>query len=67
MMLSDGKADETDYRIALLLRCGLGVSSIAALISKAKSTVSKRCRQLGKKLFCEELDTKSLVCLIRQL
>ena len=67
MMLSDGKADETDYRIALLLRCGLGVSSIAALISKAKSTVSKRCRQLGKKLFCEELDTKSLVCLLRLL
>lgn len=67
MMLSDGKADETDYRIALLLRCGLGVSNIAALMGKAKSTVSKRCRQLGKKLFCEELDTKSLVCLLRLL
>ncbi len=67
MMLSDGKTDQTDYRIALLLRCGLGVSNIAALMGKAKSTVSKRCRQLGKKLFCEELDTKSLVCLLRLL
>ena len=67
MMLSDGKTDQTDYRIALLLRCGLGVSNIASLMGKAKSTVSKRCRQLGKKLFCEELDTKSLVCLLRLL
>ena len=67
MMLSDGKTDQTGYRIALLLRCGLGVSNIASLMGKAKSTVSKRCRQLGKKLFCEELDTKSLVCLIRLL
>lgn len=67
MLLSDGKVDDFDYRMALLLRCGLCVTDISKLMGRAKATISKRRLHLGKKLFGEDLDTKSLVTLIRLL
>ena len=67
MMLSDGKVNDSDYRMALLLRCGLGITDISVLVGRAKSAITKRRKQLGKKLFGEEFDTKTLVCIIRLL
>lgn len=67
MMLSDGKVNDSDYKMALLLRCGLGITDISVLMGRVKSAITKRRKQLGRKLFSQELDTKSLVCIVRLL
>ena len=67
LLLSDGNVDDMDYRMALLIRCGFGISKISVLMGRVNSTISTRRSRLGKKLFGTELDSKSLFNLIRML
>lgn len=67
MLLTNGKLDDIDYHIALLMRCGFNVANIATLVGRSKSTVSARRSQLGERMFGNDFDVKSLGGILRIL
>ncbi len=60
MLLSEGKIDEIEYRIALLIKCGFPASKVSVLIGRARSSVSYRRAMLARKIYGKGFDIKYL-------
>ena len=66
-LLTGGKLKPTDIRIAVLVKCGVTPTQIAALIGRTKGTVSYQREMLCKKVFDEQLGAKVIDNIIRLL
>ncbi len=66
-ILTDGKLKQTDYAIAVLIKCGFNTSQMGILLSRAKNTISTRKDSLSKKLFKEKRPSKDLETLIHSI
>lgn len=58
------KITDSEFRIALLIRCGITPSSMAILLNRTKSTISSRRSTLSYKIFGSENNIKMLNSLI---
>lgn len=56
-----------DYHLALLIKCGIKPSNICILLGKVKGTISSTRKNLGYKLFEENLSAKDVDIIIRNL
>jgi hypothetical protein len=66
-LLTGGKLSRSDYRTALLIRCGITPSEMAILLGRSKGAISSRREYLGYKIFDEKLGTKLIDDIIRLL
>jgi hypothetical protein len=66
-LLTGGKLSRSDYRTALLIRCGITPSEMAVLLGRSKGAISSRREYLGYKIFDEKLGTKLIDDIIRLL
>ncbi|MDE5960740.1 MAG: tetratricopeptide repeat protein [Duncaniella sp.] len=58
------KITDSEFRIALLIRCGITPSSMAILLNRTKSTISSRRSTLSYKIFGSENNIKMLNSII---
>ncbi|MDE6548604.1 MAG: hypothetical protein K2L22_06375, partial [Muribaculaceae bacterium] len=66
-VLSGGDLKPSDLNMALLIKCGVSPANIAMLVGRSKSTITFRRKDMGKKLFNENLDANAVDELIRSL
>jgi hypothetical protein len=66
-LLTGGKLSRSDYRTALLIRCGITPSEMAILLGRSKGTISSRRESLCYKVFDEKLGTKAIDSIIHLL
>lgn len=65
--LTNCKMTNSDFQIALLIRCGITPSNMAILLNRTKSTVSSRRSSFSNKIFGSDSNIKMLDSLIRYL
>ncbi|MDE5795261.1 MAG: hypothetical protein K2I08_11140 [Muribaculaceae bacterium] len=63
-ILSKGKMNEKEYRVALLIRCGFKPKEISNLLLRGKSAATDRRRSLSRKIFGDSAELSSLDSLI---
>lgn len=66
-LLAGGSLKQSDFQLALLVKCGVNPANMASLVGRSKSTITFRRKELGKRLFEQDLDAISvdrLICLI---
>jgi tetratricopeptide (TPR) repeat protein len=66
-LLTGGKLSRSDYRTALLIRCGITPSEMAIVLGRSKGTISSRRESLCYKVFDEKLGTKAIDSIIHLL
>jgi tetratricopeptide (TPR) repeat protein len=66
-LLTGGKLSSSDYKTALLIRCGITPSEMAILFVKSKGAISSRREYLSYKIYDKKLGTKIIDKLIRLL
>ncbi len=67
LVLAGGKLKPSDLHLAILVRCGVSPANMATLVGRSKSTITFRRKDMGKKLFDQDLDANSvdkLICSI---
>ncbi len=67
LVLAGGKLKPSDLHLAILVKCGVSPANMATLLGRSKSTITFRRKDMGKKLFDQDLDTNSvdrLICSI---
>ncbi len=62
-----GNLKEEDFRLALLMKCGMSATRLSTLMSKAKSTITYRKEGLSKRLMGDKFDFKTIDTIIRIL
>ena len=65
--LTNCKMSNSDFQIALLIRCGISPSNMAILLNRTKSNISSRCSSLSNKIFGSGENIKPLDLIIRYL
>lgn len=66
-ILAGGDLKPSDLHIALLVKCGVSPANMAILVGRSKSTITFRRKEMGKKLFDQDLDANAvdeLICLV---
>lgn len=63
--LTNGRLSESDFQIALLIKCDFPPKDMAILLNKAKGTISSRREYLGQKIFGEKIGVTAIDNLIR--
>lgn len=63
----NGNLTNSDLQTALLIKCGFKTSEIAILLNRGKTSVSSRRAALARKIFGNNLMTKSIDKVIRSL
>lgn len=58
-LLTGGKLKDTDYHIALLIKCGITPTQMTFLIGKTKGTISYRRESLCLRIFDKKLGSKT--------
>lgn len=66
-VLTDGKITNSEFQVALLLKCGIPATDIAILVGRAKSTIVYRRKKLASKIFGEDLGIEVIDNIIRVL
>jgi hypothetical protein len=66
-LLTDGKLSLSDFRTALLIRCGITPSELSILFGRSKGAISSRRESLCYKVFDENLGVKTIDDIIRLL
>ncbi len=67
LVLAGGKLKPSDLHLAILVKCGVSPANMAMLVGRSKSTITFRRKDMGKKLFDQDLDANSvdrLICSI---
>jgi hypothetical protein len=67
MLLTNGKLTSDDYRIALLIKCGVTPTQLTKLIGRTKGTVSYKRSMLCMRIFDQKLGAKIIDDIIRLL
>jgi tetratricopeptide (TPR) repeat protein len=67
MLLTNGKLTADDYRIALLIKCGVTPTQLTKLIGRTKGTVSYKRSMLCMRIFDQKLGAKIIDDIIRLL
>lgn len=65
--LTSGRLSETDFQIALLIKCGIPPKDMATLLYKVKGSISSRRAYLGQKIFGENVGITTVDRLIHFL
>lgn len=65
--LTSGRLSETDFQIALLIKCGIPPKDMATLLFKVKGSISSRRAYLGQKIFGENVGITTVDRLIHFL
>lgn len=65
--LTNCKMSNSDFQIALLIRCGISPSNMAILLNRTKSAISSRRSSLSNKIFGSGENIKLLDLIIRYL
>lgn len=66
-LLTGGSLKAADYRLALLVKCGVTPTQMSLLVGRAKGTISYRREALCQKIFGEKLGVKVIDDVIRLL
>lgn len=66
-LLSGGKMRTTDYRTAMLVKCGITPTEISKLMSRSKSAISNRRKTMGFVWFGKEMNPIQVDKIIRCL
>lgn len=67
LVLAGGKLKPSDLHLAMLVKCGVSPAIMATLVGRSKSTITFRRKDMGKRLFDQDLDANSvdrLICSI---
>ncbi len=67
LVLAGGKLKPSDLHLAMLVKCGVSPANMAMLVGRSKSTITFRRKDMGKRLFDQDLDANSvdrLICSI---
>lgn len=64
-VLARGDLKPSDLNMALLIKCGISPANIAMLVGRSKSTITFRRKDMGRKLFDQDLDANRVDGLIR--
>ncbi len=67
LILTCGQLKLQDYRISLLIKCGIAPSKIAILLGRARNSISTQRESLSIKLLGEKVGTKAIDNIIRYL
>jgi hypothetical protein len=67
MLLTNGKLTSDDYRIALLIKCGVTPTQLTKLFGRTKGTVSYKRSMLCMRIFDQKLGAKIIDDIIRLL
>ncbi len=67
LVLAGGKLKPSDLHLAMLVKCGVSPANMATLVGRSKSTITFRRKDMGKKLFDQDLDANSVDRLIYSL
>ena len=66
-LLTGGKLSAQDYRLALLIKCGVTPTQLISLLGRTKGTISYRRETLCYRVFEEKLGSKVIDGIIRLL
>ena len=66
-LLTGGKLSVQDYRLALLIKCGVTPTQLISLLGRTKGTISYRRETLCYRVFEEKLGSKVIDGIIRLL
>jgi len=65
--MTNGTLTNSEFEVALLVKCGITPSQMCILLNKAKSTISSRRNTLGEKILGEKASTKDTDHIIKSL
>lgn len=66
-ILTGGKIKDSDFHLALLIKCGISSTDISILAGRAKSTIAYRKHTLGLRVFDEKMENWMIDHIIRLL
>lgn len=66
-LLTNGSITENEYKTALLIKCNIGPTHIATLLSKTVNAIVSRRTSISKKIYGKNLGPSFIDCLIRNL
>ncbi|MBD5268736.1 MAG: hypothetical protein HDS45_03960 [Bacteroides sp.] len=66
-LLSGGNLKRSDYRTALLIKCGFSAAAISRIVGRKRNSIKYRTDSLSKKFFDTAIDTTQFYKIIRIL